>query len=92
MPLLLASLPEQQHLFRAVSRNPFLASETIEVNPNALSTDELRERAWQLMLPLYLERLSALIEQFGTSRAAGRGSADLAEIARAAAAAASPSY
>lgn len=85
-PLLLAALPEHHHMFRAVSHNPFLMSGTIEVHPRALSIDELRERAWQLMLPLYLERLSGLIDQFGASRAGDRSGADLAEIARAAAA------
>jgi hypothetical protein len=84
MPLLLAALPEHHHLFRAVSRNQFLLPETIDTYPSALSLDQLRERAWQLLLPRYLERLSGLIDQFGVSRAEDRGGADLAEIARAA--------
>jgi hypothetical protein len=86
MPLVLAALPEHHHLFRTVSRNPFLLSGTIDVHPSALSIDELRERAWQLVLPQYLERLSGLVDQFGASRAEDRSGADLAEIARAAAA------
>lgn len=86
MPLLLAALPEHRHLFRAVSRNPFLMPGTIDVHPSALSVDELRERAWQLVLPLYLDRLSGLIDRFGASRAEDRSGGDLAEIARAAAA------
>jgi hypothetical protein len=86
MPLLLAALPEHHHLFRAVSRNPFLMSEAIDVHPSALSVDELRERAWQLLLPRYIERLSGFIDHFGASRAEDRSGADLAEIARAAAA------
>jgi hypothetical protein len=86
MPLLLATLPEHQHLFRAVSRNPLLMPGTIDVHPGALSNDELRERAWQLVLPQYLERLNGLIDQFGESRAKDLGGADVAEVARAAAA------
>jgi hypothetical protein len=86
MPVLLATLPEHRQLFRAVSRNPFLMSGTIDTYPSALSVDELRERAWQLVLPSYLERLSGLIDRFRASSAEGRGGADLAEIARAAAA------
>lgn len=86
MPLLLAALAEHHHGFRAVSRNPLLVSSSIDVHPGALSIDELRERAWQLVLPVYLERLSGFIDQFGASRAEDRSSADLAEIARAAAA------
>ena len=86
LPVLLAALPEHHHLFRTVSRNPFLLSGTIDVHPSAVPIDELRERAWQLVLPAYLERLSGLIDQFGASRAADRSGTDLAEIARATAA------
>jgi hypothetical protein len=84
MPLLLAALPEHHHLFRAVSRNPFLAAEAIDVHPDALSLDALRERAWQLLLPHYLERLNGLIERFRAAKSIGRGTDDLAEIATAA--------
>ena len=38
------------------------------------------------MLPLYLERLGALVERFGEANAKGLGSGDLSDIARAAAA------
>ena len=86
MPLLLAALPEHHHLFRAVSRNPALMPDAIDVYPAALSTEDLRERAWRLVLPHYLERLSGLIERFGEANAKGLGSDDLADIARAAAA------
>jgi hypothetical protein len=85
-PLLLAALPEHHHLFRAVSRNAFLLPDTIDSFPSTLSLDQLRERAWQLLLPRYLKRLSELIDQFGALRQEDRSSADLAEIARAAAA------
>jgi hypothetical protein len=51
MPLLLAALPEHHHLFRAVSRNPFLLAEAIDTYPDALSLDALRDRAWQLIQP-----------------------------------------
>ncbi|MGE0258809.1 MAG: hypothetical protein AB7T18_08645 [Alphaproteobacteria bacterium] len=84
MPLLLAALPEHHHLFRSVSRNPFLLAEAIDVYPDNLSIDALRERAWQLMLPHYLKRLGGFIERFGAARSVGLGAGDLAEIARAA--------
>jgi len=86
MPLLLAALPEHHHLFRTVSRNPFLAAEVIDTYPADLSLDALRERAWQLILPHYLERLSGLIERFHAAKSNGLGADDLAEIATVAAA------
>jgi hypothetical protein len=51
LPLLLAALPEHHHLFREVSGNPHLLDETIDVFPGDLSLDELRERAWEKVLP-----------------------------------------
>ena len=86
MLLLLAAMPEHHHLFRTVSRNPSLMADAIDTYPGALSIDRLRERAWQLVLPLYLDRLSGLVERFGAAGAKDLGSGDLAEIARAAAA------
>lgn len=84
IPLLLAALPEHQHVFRKISRNPHLVTEAIEVNPEALSIDALRQRAWQLLQPRYLERLAGLIEAFGTARARNRGTDDLTAAAEAA--------
>jgi hypothetical protein len=85
MPLLLAALPEHQGLFRALSRNPFLAAAAIDTYPDALSLDALRERAWQLIQPYYLERLDGLLERFGAARSNGLGADDLAQVAAAAA-------
>jgi len=86
MPLLLAALPEHHHLFRAVTRNPSLMTDAIDTDPSALSINELRDRAWELVLPVYLDRLKSLIDRFNAAKTAERGSHDLAEIARAAAA------
>ncbi len=84
MPLILAALPEHHHQFRAISSNPFLLKEALDVYPDTLSLDALRERAWQLVQPYYLERLAGLVEAFGAATAKGQGSDKLAEIARAA--------
>jgi hypothetical protein len=86
MPLLLAALPEHHHLFRKVSGNPFLMAGAINAYPDALPVEELRDRAWRLVLPSYLERLRQLVERFGAARAEDRAGADLAEVAKAAAA------
>ncbi|MGH7119745.1 MAG: hypothetical protein ACREFP_12270 [Acetobacteraceae bacterium] len=86
LPLLLAALPEYHHLFRSVSRNGFLLAEAIASDPAALSMEELRAQAWQLMLPHYLERLQSFVERFGAASGNGRGTGDVADAARAAAA------
>nr|WP_231364066.1 hypothetical protein [Thioalkalivibrio sp. ALMg11] len=85
LPLLLAALPEHHHMFHALSHNPFLISESLDVHPDALaSSDDFRERVWQTIEPRYLERLAGLVDAFGSNKAKGHGSDDLAEVARAA--------
>lgn len=84
LPLILAALPEHHHLFHRVSRNPFLLADSLDVHPDALSsTDELRERTWQLLEPRYLARLAGLVEELGHAKSKGLGSEDLVEIAKA---------
>ena len=84
LPLILAALPMHQHVFHAVSHNPFLIPDSIDIHPDALSSiDELRLRAWQLMEPRYLARLAALAEEFGNARSRGLGDDDLAQVAKA---------
>jgi hypothetical protein len=84
LPLILAALPEHHHVFHEVSRNPLLVAESIDVNPDSLTTtDELRQRAWRIIEPRYLERLAGLVEEFGTARSKGLGDDELSRVARA---------
>jgi Bacterial archaeo-eukaryotic release factor family 3 len=86
LPLVLAALPEHQRHFRMLSHNPFLIATGIAVDPGTLSSDELREAAWQAAEPYLEERLRALVEAYGEARGHGRGSDRLEEIATALAA------
>lgn len=82
--LILAALPQHHHQFRAVSHNRYLMNQAIEMHPDDLSIDALRDRAWQLVLPQYLSRLAGFIEAFGAARSSGRGADELGSIAAAA--------
>jgi hypothetical protein len=84
LPLLLAGLPENQRLFRKISNNPLLVDAAIDVHPDDLAPDELRERAWQAIEPSYLDRLAAMIDRIRVATAHHTGSMDLADVARAA--------
>jgi len=84
LPLILAALPEHHHRFRTISRNPFLIKEAIDVHPDDLSLDALRERTWQLVQPYYLKRLAGFVDAFGTATSSGRGADSLGDIATAA--------
>ena len=86
LPLILAALPEHHSLFRQVSQNSFLLSEAIDIHPDALSSEALRERAWRALEPQYLARLASLVEEFGRAKSKGLGSEEAALVAQAAAA------
>lgn len=87
LPLLLAALPENQNLFRRISQNPFLLKEPMNMDAGDLSTDALRNEAWQLIEPQYLARLAGLIEMFGAAKPRGLASDDLEKIGESAVAA-----
>ncbi|MEO6810912.1 MAG: hypothetical protein ABI353_17510 [Isosphaeraceae bacterium] len=82
LPLVLAALPENRALFQKLSQNPFLIADGIDNDPESLSVETLRERAWKVIEPYYLARLTALIDMFGAARSKYLGTADLAETAR----------
>jgi len=84
LPLLLAALPENQGFFRQVTHNPHLLAEGIDVHPDDLAPDALRERAWRVIEPRYLARLAGLVEGFGQARSKGLGLDDLAQVGAAA--------
>ena len=86
LPLMLAALPEHHSLFHQISHNPSLLAEGLKVNPEFLSQEELRERAWQVFEPQYQARLAKLAADFATAKAAGLGLEDLARVAEAASA------
>ncbi|MEX0806918.1 MAG: hypothetical protein WD688_26885 [Candidatus Binatia bacterium] len=84
LPLILAALPEYHDLFRHVSQNPLLIADGIEIHPDALPADALRERAWRVVEPQYLARLAALAEEFGRAKSKSLGSDELAPVTEAA--------
>ena len=84
LPLMLAALPEHHDLFHKVSHNPFLMSDGIMMNVDALDLDQLREEAWRVVEPVYLQRLAKISDNFQTARSRDLGSDDLVQIAEAA--------
>jgi hypothetical protein len=79
-PLLLASLPQHQAVFRAVSKNAQLVDEGIAINPDALTPDELRERAWKIVEPRYLTRLAGFVDDYHAGRARELATENLDEM------------
>jgi hypothetical protein len=85
LPLMLAGLPQNVSGFRAVTRNPHILDAAIELDPESLSPEQLRMRAWQTVEPIYLQRLAELTDRYHLNRSRGLGAEDPAAIAEAAA-------
>lgn len=83
-PLVLASLTENATPFRAVAQNPLLLPDGVAgVDPFALDADALRVRAWSVLEPYYLARLTKLTEDFGAAVSRQQGTGDLSDAAQA---------
>ena len=85
LPLIPAGIDDNLSEFRAVSKNRFVTPDAVHGDWTHWSLHEIREKAWKVFEKHYLTRLAAIRENFGTAAAHGKGSADLAEAARAAA-------
>ena len=83
LPLILFSLPENQGVFRKISKNPNLLKEGINTSYEACSMETLRDQAWKVFEPLYLEKTKELVEGFVNAKAEGLGSEDLDSVAKA---------
>ena len=84
LPLLLVAIDENQGEFRNISRNEFLLSKGINLDYESVSEEELKEMAWSLIEPLYIERTKELVDKYNLQRSKFLGTDDLAEAARAA--------
>jgi len=84
LPLMLVALKEYHTPFRNLSRNPHLLSMGVDVDPGAISLDDLRALAWEQMEPLYLERLALLVREFEIARSRQLGFDDVDEVVAAA--------
>ncbi len=83
LPLILMALPEHHTHFRNISHNPFLLEEGIKTNYDYLTIDKLRDKMWQEIEPLYLNKTKELLNRFEESRAQHLGSDDIVQIAKA---------
>lgn len=84
LPLILVAAREHHHRFYQTNKNPFLLPKGIEINPQAISIEKLAELSWEVMKPLYLEKLDSLVKKFEEARANGLGSDKMDESVKAA--------
>lgn len=83
-PLILASAPPLDSIFRSVNTYPHLVDQTIAGNPERLSDAELAQSARGVLDALHRADLKELHGLFETRSAQGRTTTDIAQAARAA--------
>lgn len=83
LPLMLAALPQHHDAFRKVSHNPLLMDAGVAFDPKSIPADRLREEAWRILEPQYLERLARATNEFQEAQSKFLGSSDLTDIAQA---------
>jgi hypothetical protein len=83
-PLVLATVEAHGPLYRAVNRHPVLLDETITGNPELLSDQDLRERAWSLVESWRLRQREAALKRLRELAGKGRTASAVDEVLRAA--------
>lgn len=85
--LLLMALPRHQSLFRGISKNPCLLEERVERDPfKDMNEGLLRERVWQVLEPVFKERIAERLEAFREAASHDQGSDEIGRVAEAASA------
>lgn len=84
LPLILVAVTEHHGVFEKISNNPFLMEEGIKGSYRSLTLEQMIEKAGELLKPIFLEKTQNLVKSFEQAKANGQGSADLAEISKAA--------
>lgn len=84
IPLILVALDEHHGSFRNITNNQHLIEKGIKKDYETLSIEDIKDEAWKIIEPFYLEKTKKLVDRYEVERSRFRGSDDLAEVARAA--------
>lgn len=84
LPLILVSLKENHNIFKKISHNPYLMEEGIKGSYDSFGMEQLKEKAWEIMEPIYLEKTQNLVSTFENAKANSLGSDDLVQTTKAA--------
>jgi hypothetical protein len=84
VPLILATTEPMASIYRGVEAAPSLVAQDIDGSPEQMSDAQLASAARSVLDNIYAQQLADVRALFMTRRAAGRGSTDLAQVARAA--------
>ncbi len=80
IPVVVAGVESLPPLYREADSSGLLIPESLNTNPEALNPQELHNRGWQLVAPLFAEKETAAREKFLELHGTGRAITDLGEI------------
>jgi len=80
LPLILASLPEHQTLFRTSSKNPLLMTTGITQNAADLSPERLKELACEALAPLQEELVKDVLQRQQSAASSRKSNWELSEV------------
>ena len=83
LPLILVALQEHHSTFAKISNNPYLVKDGIKGEYSSFSLEQLREKTWALLEPIYLAQMQEHLHHFEHAKASGLGSDSLAVISKA---------
>jgi hypothetical protein len=81
-PVILAGVDYYLPIYRKLTRLRHFADQAVTGSPDAMSDNELHERAWVVAEAFLRERAAQALESFRRAESRGRTSRDLAEIVR----------
>ncbi len=81
-PLILCALDEYQGVFKKISDNPYLLKKGIHHSTKELKDKQIKEKAWEILEPIYQEKITILVDKYRQAQTKKLGSNILADIAR----------
>lgn len=77
LPVVLVGLSENLGIFRKSNQNPYVLAQEINIDPSALTVEQLLEKAWAVVEPVAAERAQEEIARFNQAHGTGLANGDL---------------
>ncbi|MFP4187579.1 MAG: hypothetical protein ACLFSU_05360 [Acholeplasmataceae bacterium] len=82
LPLILLAVKEHHGEFMKISDNPYLMNEGIKASPSALTMPEIKKRVWDVIEPIYKQKIDYYQKSFEQAYANGLAAVDLQELVK----------
>jgi hypothetical protein len=82
LPLILLAVKEHHGAFMKISNNPYLMNEGIKTSPSALTESEIRKSVWDVVEPVYKQKIDYYQKSFEQAYANGLAAIDVNELVK----------